>query len=60
MNDIMKVLIVSPVPTDPILAGNRARVLNLFVALEQLGHEVKFAYVHYEHGTDYNAMERRL
>jgi polysaccharide biosynthesis protein PslH len=57
----MKLLVVSPVPTDPQTAGNRARVLNLFTALESLGHDVTFAYVPYEHGNDdCEAMERRL
>ena len=57
----MKLLIISPVPTDPPTAGNRARVLNLFTALLHLGHDVTFAYVPYEHGSDdCDAMERRL
>jgi glycosyltransferase involved in cell wall biosynthesis len=57
----MKVLIISPVPTDPTIAGNRARVLNLLTALEHLGHDVTFAYAPYEHGSvDYEAMEGRL
>lgn len=56
----MKLLLVSPVPTDPLSAGNRARVLNLFAALEQLGHDATFAYVPYEHDVDFRAMEKRL
>ena len=57
----MKILIVSPVPTDPPTAGNRARVLSLFTALKQLGHDVTFAYVPYEQGSeDYDAMRKRL
>src|SRR3974377_1355059 len=57
----MKLLIISPTPTDPLTAGNRARVWNLFTALEYLGHNVTFAYVPYEHGSDdCDAMERRL
>ena len=57
----MKLLIISPTPTDPLIAGNRARVWNLFTALEYLGHNVTFAYVPYEHGSDdCDAMERRL
>src|SRR5689334_1649851 len=57
----MKVLVVSPVPTDPQTAGNRARVLNLFTALQGLGHDVTFAYAPYEHSSDdCEAMGRRL
>jgi glycosyltransferase involved in cell wall biosynthesis len=41
----MKVLIVSPIPTDPLVAGNRARIAALFRALVRLGHDVTFAYV---------------
>jgi polysaccharide biosynthesis protein PslH len=55
----MKALMISPVPTDPLTAGNRARVLNLFTALEHLGHDVTFAYVPYEHA-DFKTMEKRL
>lgn len=56
----MKLLVVSPVPTDPLSAGNRARVLTLFAALEQLGHDATFAYVPYEYDADFRAMEQRL
>ena len=55
----MKVLIVSPVPTDPIIAGNRSRVAALFTALVGLGYEVTFAYVPYE-TADYEQMRTRL
>jgi glycosyltransferase involved in cell wall biosynthesis len=55
----MKLLIISPVPTDPQSAGNRARVSNLISTLEHLGHDVTFAYVPYE-AADHKAMERRL
>jgi polysaccharide biosynthesis protein PslH len=55
----MKVLMISPVPTDSLTAGNRARVLNLFTAMEHLGHDVTFAYVPYE-DADFKAMEKRL
>lgn len=56
---VMKVLIVSPVPTDPPVAGNRARVAALFTALVHLGHDVTFAYVPYE-TADYDKMTQRL
>ena len=39
----MKILMVSPTPTHPTTAGNRARVLTLVKALQGLGHEVHFA-----------------
>jgi polysaccharide biosynthesis protein PslH len=55
----MKVLIVSPIPTDPPIAGNRARVTAMFAALVRLGHEVTFAYVPYD-PADYDKMRERL
>lgn len=39
----MKILMVSPTPTHPTTAGNRARVRSLVRALQELGHEVHFA-----------------
>ena len=36
----MKLLMVSPVPTDPSTAGNRARVTALLNLLTFLGHDV--------------------
>jgi glycosyltransferase involved in cell wall biosynthesis len=55
----MKLLMISPVPTDPPTAGNRARVSNLITILQHLGHDVSLAYVPYE-TADYNAMQTRL
>lgn len=55
----MKVLVVSPVPTDPPIAGNRARIAALITALVRLGHDVTFAYVPYEM-VDYDRMRMRL
>jgi hypothetical protein len=55
----MKLLVISPVPPEPPTAGNRARIFNLIAHLEQLAHDVTFAYVPYE-PADYEAMERRL
>jgi polysaccharide biosynthesis protein PslH len=55
----MKVLIVSPIPTDPPIAGNRARIAAMFTALVGLGHEVTFAYVPYD-PADYDKMRERL
>jgi hypothetical protein len=40
----VKLLIAPPVPTDPLVAGNRARVAALFTALVGLGHGATFAY----------------
>src|SRR5215471_20044658 len=57
----MKVLIVSPIPTDPAVAGNRARIAALFTALCRLGHDVRFAYVpYYDELADYDKMTQRL
>jgi glycosyltransferase involved in cell wall biosynthesis len=39
----VKILIVSPTPTHPVTAGNRARVGSLVRALQRLGHELHFA-----------------
>lgn len=39
----MKILFVSPTPTHPVTAGNRARVLALVQALQSMGHEVHLA-----------------
>jgi polysaccharide biosynthesis protein PslH len=59
MGSFMKLLMVSPVPTDPITAGNRARVSTLLTLLTRLGHDVTFAYVPYE-PADHDAMRNRL
>jgi polysaccharide biosynthesis protein PslH len=56
---LMKLLMVSPVPTDPITAGNRARVAALTALLTRLGHDFYFAFVPYELA-DYNGMRNRL
>src|SRR5262249_6652660 len=55
----MKVLTVSAIPTDPVVAGNRARIAALFTALVRLGHDVTFAYVPYWE-SDYDKMTQRL
>ena len=41
----MKILVVSPTPTHPTTAGNRARIYTLTEALRADGHQVHFAYV---------------
>jgi polysaccharide biosynthesis protein PslH len=48
----MRILIVSPVPTHPTTAGNRARIRQLIAALGQLGHDVHFCHVNFETGDD--------
>ena len=55
----MKILFVSPVPTDPPNAGNRARVFHLVQALRDFGHSVTFAYIPYE-PADLDAMRSRF
>lgn len=46
----MKILMVSPVPTHPPIAGNRARILTLANSLSAAGHELYFAWVALEEG----------
>ena len=46
----MKILMVSPVPTHPPIAGNRARILTLANGLAAAGHELHFAWAALEDG----------
>ncbi|ABM93695.1 glycosyltransferase family 4 protein [Methylibium petroleiphilum] len=55
----MKILVVSPVPTDPPNAGNRVRIATLAQALATSGHDVHFAYVPMEQA-DTEAMAARF
>lgn len=55
----MKILVVSPVPTDPPNAGNRARIATLTQALAASGHDVHFAYAPMEQA-DADAMAARF
>lgn len=48
----MRVLFVSPTPTHPQNAGNRARVYRLAAAVRQMGHDVHFAFIRREHGDE--------
>ena len=41
----MKILVLAPFPTDPLDAGNRARVANLIATLRADGYEVHFAHL---------------
>ncbi|HPR04516.1 MAG TPA: glycosyltransferase family 4 protein [Deltaproteobacteria bacterium] len=53
----MKILVISPTPTHPQNAGNRARIFNLLHAIKDMGHEVFFMHVQTEQG-DTGAMRR--
>jgi glycosyltransferase involved in cell wall biosynthesis len=48
----MKILIVSPTPTHPTVAGNRARILSLAQGLSSLGHDVDFVWFPMEPGDE--------
>lgn len=52
----MRILVFSPVPTHPPIAGNRARILTLTEALSAAGHELHFGWVPMEEG-DSSAMK---
>jgi glycosyltransferase involved in cell wall biosynthesis len=47
-----KILVISPVPTHPLNAGNRARIHRLLLNLEEMKHEVHFLHVKREPGDD--------
>ncbi len=55
----MKILVVSPVPTDPVDAGNRARIATLTQELARGGHSVHFACLPLE-ACDVGAMRARF
>lgn len=55
----MRVLIISPLPCFPVVAGNRARLLAIIQSLILLGYEVHFAYIPMEEG-DVAAMQQLL
>lgn len=42
---LRKVLVISPIPTHPCDAGNRARILSLVESMQNCGHEVHFALI---------------
>lgn len=52
-----RILLISPVPSHPQTAGNRARIYSLALAIKQLGHELFFAHVEREAG-DKSSMEK--
>ena len=41
----MKIAVISPTPTHPTIAGNRARICSLIQCLQGMGHEVHFVHV---------------
>ena len=55
--DQKKLLIISPAPTHPQNAGNRARIFHLATALSAIGFEVHFLFTGHEPG-DLAAMKR--
>jgi glycosyltransferase involved in cell wall biosynthesis len=50
------ILVISPTPSHPQDAGNRARIFSLLAGLKAAGHQVHFAFVRMEQG-DQAAME---
>jgi glycosyltransferase involved in cell wall biosynthesis len=48
MNMKKKVLVISPVPSHPITAGNRASIYQILKSLIEMGHELHFLYVNTE------------
>lgn len=47
-----KILVISPTPTHPPDAGNRARIFSLLTGLKSTGHQVHFAFVKRETGDE--------
>ncbi len=47
-----RLLIISPTPTHPRDAGNRARIFSLLAALKAAGHQIYFAFVKMETGDE--------
>jgi len=45
-----KILLISPTPTHPETAGNRARVKSLLLGMAGMGHEVHFLHIEMEQG----------
>ena len=58
-NSRMKIIVISPVPTDPVDAGNRARIATLTQELTRAGHDVHFACIPLE-AFDEDAMRARF
>ena len=52
-----KILVISPTPSHPQSAGNRARIFSLIKNMQSMGHDVYFLFLAREHG-DIEAMRR--
>ncbi len=52
------ILVVSPTPTHPQTAGNRARIYNLLSSLVKNGYEVHFLYIQHEKTSDLSEMRK--
>lgn len=52
-----KILVISPTPSHPQSAGNRARIFSLIKNMQSMGHDVYFLFLTREHG-DIEAMRR--
>ena len=52
-----KILMISPTPSHPQTAGNRARIFSLLDSIKSLGHDVHFLFLNREHG-DIKAMQQ--
>ncbi|MFN6571204.1 glycosyltransferase family 4 protein [Dendronalium sp. ChiSLP03b] len=48
----MKLLVISPVPSHPQNAGNRARIYSLLLNLKEMGHNVYFLHIQREPGDE--------
>ena len=59
MDRPFRILVISPTPTDPITAGNRARIRKLVEAFTSWGGSVHFVHVQVEPGDD-GAMRKRF
>jgi len=54
-----RILVISPTPSHPQDAGNRARIFALVSELQRVGHEIHFVYLDRPgHSGDFEAMER--
>lgn len=53
-----KILVISPTPSHPQNAGNRARIFQLLDRIQQQGHEIHFMHVRKENRADDKAMRQ--
>ena len=47
-----RILVISPTPTHPTTAGNRARILAMIDSLRGMGHQVHLLFIRHESGDD--------